>query len=88
MWALVLGALLAAVIGWLSAERRAVLSMAPAPRAALFQKSWEGFERLCQADRSDAFADRCREQARFLLLFPECDGACQARARLHTGAFR
>ncbi|MCY1017973.1 hypothetical protein [Pyxidicoccus sp. MSG2] len=86
--ALVLGALLFAISGWWVSERRAIHSMEPAAREALFQQSWKGFEQLCLKDPSDAFLDRCHDQARFLLLFPECQGACLEQARLRTRALR
>ncbi|QSQ21251.1 hypothetical protein JY651_39665 [Pyxidicoccus parkwayensis] len=92
-WALVLSALvlagvLLAVAGWLESEQRAILSLEPSARAALFQETWEGFEQLCVEGPRDAFVERCREQAHFLQLFPECKGTCVEQARLRTRAFR
>lgn len=85
---LALGASLALVVGWLGSERRAVLSLEPDERALVFRESWDGFQRLCSAPSQSGLIPRCREQARFLLLFPECQGACQEQARLHGRALR
>ncbi|WP_426734148.1 hypothetical protein [Myxococcus faecalis] len=85
---LALGASLALVVGWLGSERRAVLSLEPEERALVFQESWDGFQRLCSASSPPGLSARCREQARFLLLFPECQGACQEQARLQGRALR
>jgi len=76
-----LGAVLALLVGWLASERRAVLAMEPAAREAVFREAWEGFQRLCVETREAALRARCREEARFLLLFPECQGACREQGR-------
>ncbi|MCP3099259.1 hypothetical protein LZ198_10290 [Myxococcus sp. K15C18031901] len=76
-----LGCALALVVGWLASERRAVMSLEPAARAAVFRESWEGFQRLCVKTREPALVPRCREEARFLLLFPECQDTCRELAR-------
>ncbi|WP_044278278.1 hypothetical protein [Myxococcus stipitatus] len=83
-----LGGAMAAVVGWLASERRAVLSLEPEARAAAFQEEWAGFQRLCAGPTHQGFVPRCREQARFLLNFPECQGDCQELARLHGRALR
>ncbi|WP_338872256.1 hypothetical protein [Myxococcus stipitatus] len=83
-----LGGAMAAVVGWLASERRAVHALEPEERAAAFQQEWEGFQRLCGTPTHQGLVPRCREQARFLLHFPECQGACQELARLHGRALR
>ncbi|TQF16642.1 hypothetical protein FJV41_07420 [Myxococcus llanfairpwllgwyngyllgogerychwyrndrobwllllantysiliogogogochensis] len=88
LWVLALGGALATMVGWLASERRAVLSLEPDARAAVFDDAWAGFQRLCSTPMHTGLVPRCREQARFLLLFPECQGACQEQARLHGRALR
>jgi|GEM_PF-6878684 len=88
LWMLGLGVALAAMVGWLASERRAVLTLEPEARAAVFDDAWAGFQRLCSAPLHTGLVPRCREQARFLLLFPECQGACLEQARVHGRALR
>jgi hypothetical protein len=48
-------------------------------RAGLYQRTLENLEQVCRTnDRPRAF---CKEQANNLLALPECEAACQARAR-------
>lgn len=88
LWVLGLGVALAAVVGWLASERRAVLTLEPQDRAAVFDDAWAGFQRLCSAPLHTGLVPRCREQARFLLLFPECQGECREQARVLGRALR
>ncbi|WP_163867777.1 hypothetical protein [Myxococcus eversor] len=88
LWMLGLGVALAAMVGWLASERRAVLTLEPESRAAVFDDAWASFQRLCSAPLHTGLVPRCREQARFLLLFPECQGACREQAQLHGRALR
>ncbi|WP_147444990.1 hypothetical protein [Corallococcus sp. CA053C] len=60
-------------------DRHGVQGLTPTDRAALFQQTWDSFHSLCEEKEASGFTRRCREQARFLLLFPECDDACRAR---------
>lgn len=66
---------------WLrNSESRALREMPAAERAALYQRTAEDLRTLCGPDRSADLADHCREQATFLLKFPECDGTCSRMA--------
>lgn len=79
-----LAALLLVLVMWpLTAERRAVEQMEPQARALLFGETWRGFQTLCGEKADPALEPRCREQARFLRNFPECDQSCwQETSRL------
>ncbi|RKG74290.1 hypothetical protein [Corallococcus terminator] len=61
------------------AERRSVQRMTPLERAAVFLRASDTFRLLCESPLASDFTSRCREQARFLGLFPECDDACRER---------
>jgi hypothetical protein len=81
-----LGLTLTAAMAWWgwnqSAEHRALVDMPAAERRMLYQETRRSTETLCADARSDsALEQRCQESAGFLLLFPECDGECQAFAR-------
>ncbi|XXF78338.1 hypothetical protein P2318_00855 [Myxococcaceae bacterium GXIMD 01537] len=72
---------LAGLLVWtLGAERRAVYALPTEERAALFEESWRAFQALCGERVPTGFGARCRTQAGFLLLFPECVTACRERA--------
>ena len=59
-------------------QRRALMAMAPASRQALVERTLGNLDTLC----GDAVLSRqCEDEARLLLLVPECDGACRQRAR-------
>jgi hypothetical protein len=75
--ALALLVLLAGVLWTLGAEQRAINGMEPGKRTAVFQRSYASFEALCQEDPGGPLTSDCRQQARFLRQFPECDGACR-----------
>jgi hypothetical protein len=68
------------LLTWLwqyGAERRAVLSLPPAERAAVFARELANFKTLCTSPaHADSLADQCRAKASFLREFPECDSAC------------
>jgi hypothetical protein len=80
--------LLALALAWfwsLGAERRAIGSMEPAQRRAVYEQAFGEVQRLCGAGpRGDALEKRCQEQIQFVLQFPECDVSCQELARSHT----
>jgi hypothetical protein len=60
-------------------ERRAVRRLPEGERRALFERTLRTLETSCaRAKRSRGLDDYCREQAEFLLNFPECDAACRA----------
>jgi hypothetical protein len=73
-------ALLLVLILWLralTAEQRAISNMEPQARAKLFRETWQGFQTLCQQQMDTALVSHCRQQARFLEKFPECDKSCR-----------
>ncbi|WP_146209616.1 hypothetical protein [Vitiosangium sp. GDMCC 1.1324] len=75
-----LGLLLVTFVIWaLTAEQRALEAMEPPARAVLFDKTWQSFETLCLRGTDPRLLPSCREQARFLRLFPECQDACRER---------
>jgi hypothetical protein len=80
--------LVALALAWfwsLGAERRAIGSLAPAERRAVYDQAFGEVQRLCGAGpRDDALERRCQEQIQFVLQFPECDARCQEIARSHT----
>jgi hypothetical protein len=55
---------------------------APVERAAYFERAWTDLAAGCRAGpgESDAVHHHCVEQARFVLLFPECTADCRSRA--------
>jgi len=61
----------------LTAEQRAINNMDPQARAALFQETWLSVQGLCRPQTDSALLARCREQAQFLLKFPECGEPCR-----------
>ena len=59
-------------------QRRAILTLALAERHALVERTLRNLDVLC----GDAVLSRqCEDEARLLLLIPECDRACRQRAR-------
>ena len=69
------------LVGWMiwsgTAERRAIAKMPVEQRQLIYEHTLESVRAMC-ADRSDDdIRQRCREQAEFLLVFPECQDECQ-----------
>ncbi|HZR84431.1 MAG TPA: hypothetical protein VFD92_25255 [Candidatus Binatia bacterium] len=80
IWLVTLVSLIA-LVGWIawsvSEERRAIAHMPPEQRRVIYDHTMDTIRSMC-ADRSDAaIRQRCREQAQFLLAFPECDADCE-----------
>jgi cytochrome b pre-mRNA-processing protein 3 len=61
----------------LTAEQRALEGMEPQARAVLFRETWEGFQAVCQPQAAPGLGGRCRQEALFLLKFPDCTAACR-----------
>ncbi|WP_044189153.1 hypothetical protein [Hyalangium minutum] len=61
----------------LTAEQRAIAGMDPQARAQLFRETWDGFQAVCQPQAKPGLGGRCRQEAQFLLKFPECNAACR-----------
>jgi hypothetical protein len=76
---LLLWTLAAMALASTCSERRELQGLSPEERAALYQRTSDGFRALCEGAHGKDFLERCRQQARFLQDFPECDDACRAR---------
>lgn len=66
---------------FIAGERSSALSeirRLPGPdRARIFGRAFEDLRATCSGTRAaGALLQHCREQARFVMLFPECDGGC------------
>lgn len=89
IWRILAGLLVVALAGvllWsMGAERRAIRDMDPRERRAVYEQAVGELDRLCGAGpRDDALEQRCRDQIRFVVQFPECDAHCQEIARSHA----
>jgi hypothetical protein len=63
------------------AETKAIKALSEPERRALFGRTLRTLETTCdQTKRPRGLDDFCREQAEFVLKFPECDAACSRRA--------
>ncbi|MFN7135412.1 MAG: hypothetical protein ACK4N5_25285, partial [Myxococcales bacterium] len=71
-----------ALVDWKSSlEQRAVRALPTAVRQQLFEHALLTVQVLCFGRADAAFAPRCRSEAAFVEMFPECDDACRARVR-------
>ena len=76
----------AAVVAVLSlrgpdAETKAVTSLSAPDRRALYDRTLRTLETTCdQPKRPHGLDDFCKEQAEFIVKFPECDATCESRA--------
>lgn len=71
-----LGGLAAYVVWEEGAVDRAIRALPPEERRAQFLRTEEELRTVC-ADPPQALRARCREQAAFLLRFPECGAECR-----------
>lgn len=81
MWTLIAITLVGILtwIAWsLSAERRAIAGLPAEERGRIFAHTRETVETMCRDPSEPSLRSRCREQAEFLLMFPECDRDCEA----------
>jgi hypothetical protein len=78
---LVAAAAIALIVVHGGSESRAMGSLAPVERAALFHRTMDTLTGVCAGEGRHQIRGLCREQAQLALLFPECDAACQATAR-------
>jgi cytochrome b pre-mRNA-processing protein 3 len=79
-WPVALLVLLLSIAVWVwfrRAETRAVSQLPRAERRAVYARQLENLRVLCARPRDDILSERCRQQAEFILAFPECDTACQ-----------
>lgn len=74
---------------WYAGSLDREISDMPAPqRQALYQRTSQTLQQSCATETDSALRDYCRDQADFILHFPECDEDCHALARrfLHVPA--
>jgi hypothetical protein len=66
---------------WVQSIRN-IRGLPPAERARIYERALGEAEATCTtpAARAGALHDHCVGQAELLILFPECDGACQRLA--------
>ncbi len=70
---------------WWSAneEARTVRALPRDQRAPVFTRTLQNLRVLCEPAPPRSLRDHCRDQAGFILKFPECDDSCQEIARRH-----
>jgi hypothetical protein len=87
LFALFIAALIAFWIWSNDAERRAIRNLPATERAGVYQRTLENFQSVC-ASADLALEEYCRDQARTLLAFPECDESCRelAHGRITRGS--
>jgi hypothetical protein len=69
------------------AERKAILNLPPSERRALYERTLRTLETTCNPQgRARGLDDFCRNQAEFIVRFPECDAACASVAEPHRSA--
>jgi hypothetical protein len=80
---LALGGIGTGLIVWRgSEEARAIERLPEVERHALYERTLQNVKGPCHAATdSSGLRSFCREQARFVLRFAECDAACAATAR-------
>lgn len=72
-----------------SAERSAITELPAVERKALYARTLNTLKSSCSArNKPRGLDDFCREQAAFIVQFPECDAACRRVASLHQGPTR
>jgi hypothetical protein len=77
---IILAGILVGILQWNAdqEQRRAIQALAPSERQALVERTLRNLDALC----GDAVLSRqCEDEARLLLLIPECEPPCQQRAR-------
>lgn len=79
-------AIFAAVLLRAGDADRALRSLPPAERSALYHRTLDNLRSVCAGEERTELRDFCRGQAQLALLFPECDAACRATAREQLGA--
>jgi hypothetical protein len=80
----VVGMLAAIALIWMcnqTGEQRAIEALPRAEREALFRRTLDDLEKVCDGAHSSRLDLHCEEQARFILQFAECDAACEDLAR-------
>jgi hypothetical protein len=62
-------------------ETRAIRTLAPRDRTALYHRTLDDLRSACGPSTSVDLSAHCERQARFILQFRECDADCRRRAR-------
>ena len=83
---LVVGAAVLFFLWIQQSEERAVHELPAAERRALYRHTLGDLRTVCAATHASDLDAHCREQARFILYFPECDGDCERLARWQLAA--
>lgn len=85
---IVAGLIMAVVLIWSqTAEQRAIRHLPASERKALYERTLSTLRSPCSSSqRSNGLADFCRDQARFVLEFPECDTPCNVLAKQYLNA--
>jgi hypothetical protein len=72
---------------WLQgSEERAVRDLPAADRASLYRHTLGDLQTVCATPHASDLDAHCREQARFILYFPDCDEDCGRLARWQLAA--
>lgn len=65
-------------------ESDAIRSLSDEERGALYRRTLETLQTVCaEPVGRDGLSRRCRDEADFIVKFPECDEACKAIADRH-----
>lgn len=82
--ALVVTVLAVSTVLWLhgpDAETKAIGALSADERRTLYERTLRTLETTCdRTHRPRGLDDYCREQAEFVVKFPECDTGCEERA--------
>jgi cytochrome b pre-mRNA-processing protein 3 len=84
-------AVLSALIWYASEvqEHTAISELPAQERHALYQRTLHTLETTCAPDKQPSGLETfCRDQAEFVVQFPECDQHCRSVASPHRGATR
>ena len=76
--ALVLIALSLLLQHWEKKKQRAVQDLPAAQRQSLYLRTLQNFQTVCTPFPKAELKEHCQQDAEFLMLFPECDGACKS----------
>jgi hypothetical protein len=79
----ILLALATAIATWFwleGAEERALGELPLRDRRDIYARELANLRALCAPPANSDLSERCRQQAEFVLEFPECDSACQELA--------
>jgi hypothetical protein len=69
--------LIGAWLLWGTQPGRELNNMPAAERKELYSRTLETLRTTCKRSTGERLSDYCRDQAEFVLHFPECDATCQ-----------